>query len=172
MDALSPRAKALPRLTGRPLHWARDLSWVGTATAAGVALALGLGTTVLGQAAVAAGALAGFGLGLEMPAFLESARRRLPLPMVGLRIVVAGAAMGGFVGLASATVAGTPFVLGPMVIGGLAGALQLGWWWLPYTILTVTDRPTWPAVVVACLLAPAVGPLAKLLADLLVAVIL
>ncbi|MEN0066790.1 MAG: hypothetical protein AAGA48_31955 [Myxococcota bacterium] len=173
MTALSPRASTLPaRITGRPLAWARDTALVGGVTATSATLALGLMGTTFGLAAGLTGALAGFALGLEMPTFLDSARRRLSLISVGLRCITIGFGLGGFVGLIAATAAGNPYVLGPIVVAGIAGALQLGWWWLPYTVLTVTQRPTWPAVLIACAVAPFVGPLAQWISALIVALIL
>ncbi len=173
MDALSPRPRALPeRITGRPLRWGRDLSVIGAVTAASAWLALGLASPTFGLVAVLSAAVAGFALGLEMPSFLDTARHRMPLELVGVRCIAVGGALGGFVGLAAATAAGNAWFLGPVVIGAIAGALQLGWWWLPYTVLTVTERPTWPAVLVACAVAPFVGPIARAVADLIVAVIL
>lgn len=175
MTTLSPRQPAqLARVTGKPVVWARDLSLVGTATAAGAVLGLGLLGT-LGLATVGIGAVVGFVLGLLMPEFLEESRSRLSLVAIGMRCVTVGFAAGGFVGFASAglfgPVAGDWWFLAPVLIGGLAGALQLGWWWLPYTVLTVTRRPTWPAVIVAGLVAPLVGPAAHGIASALVAML-
>ncbi|MEM6928588.1 MAG: hypothetical protein AAF602_16750 [Myxococcota bacterium] len=166
MDALSPRPKALPdRITGQPLQWGRDLSAIGAVTAAGGSLALGLLGSTFGLVAVTVAAVLGLVIGLEMPGFLDSARRRMSLEMVALRCVAVGGAAGGLVGLIAAGASGNPWFLGPMVVGALAGALQFGWWWLPYTVLTVTERPTWPAVLVACGLAPLMGPMALTLAS-------
>lgn len=173
MDAIAPRPRALPaRITGRPFRWGRDLSLIGGVTTASAMLAAGTLGSVFGLVAVSTAVVAGFVLGLEMPSFLDSTRHRLPLALVGLRVIAVGGSLGGFVGLLSSLAAGNPWFLGPLVVGALAGALQLGWWWLPYTVLTVTERPTWPAVLVACGVAPLVGPLAQALASFLASLVI
>lgn len=162
MDAVArQRASGLPaRLTGSPLRWGRDLGVVGAAT--GLSLAP---LDTFGWTAAVVGLVAGLLLGLEMPEFLESARRRIPLSAIGFRCVLAGAGIGAGAGIVAAHAAGH-LILVPFVVAGLAGALQLGWLWLPYTILTVLERQTWPLVLMACAAAPVVGWFSALLCQL------
>ncbi len=168
VDALieRPRASVPARLTGSPLRWGRDLGIVGAATGFSVPLAgLGVAPDTFGWTAAGIGLVAGLLLGLEMPEFLESARRRVPLAAIGFRCVLAGAGIGAGVGIVAAHATGH-LILVPFVVAGLAGALQLGWLWLPYTVLTVLERRTWPVVALACAAAPAIGWLSAALCRL------
>jgi len=159
------------RLTGSPLRWGRDMAVVGGATGLIGSLAItGLAFPPFAVAAAIVGAGAGLLLGIEMPEFLESARCRLSLITIGFRCVLAGAATGGFVALVAAHAAGEIFLM-PSVVAMVAGGMQLGWLWLPYTILTVLQRPTWPLVLAAVVAAPVVGWLATLLCAGAVAVV-
>ena len=154
---------SLVLLTGSPLAWGRDLAVLGAVS--GVSASAGVGIMDGGflSAASLAGLLCGFFLGLEMPYFLESARRRLSLSAIAVRCIAVGGATGAFMGLLSAHSVGEVFV-GPFAVAGIAGALQFGWFWLPYTVLTVLGRRTWPVVVAACVMSPLLGALALALA--------
>lgn len=172
MDSLATDSRQLPaRLTGSPVRWGADLAVVGGVTGAAVpAVLVGpLAPAVLPAALVGLGC--GLVLGVLFPEFLETARRRVPLDFIGLRAVGAGAGFGALVGLLTALIVGD-IPLGAFFVGGLVGALQIGWLWLPYTVLTVLERPRWPVVVAACGIAPLLGPLAVSLWALVVAAIL
>ncbi len=164
--------RALPtRITGSPVRWGADLAVVGAVTGASVPAAL------LGAASISVvpSAIAGLGCGLLLgvlfPNFLDSARLRVPLDSIGLRAVGAGAGFGALVGLSTAVIVGD-IPLAAFFVGGLVGALQIGWLWLPYTMLTVLGRPRWPVVLAACVVAPVLGPMAVWLWSVFVQLVL
>ncbi|HHO53888.1 MAG TPA: hypothetical protein ENK18_24205 [Deltaproteobacteria bacterium] len=164
----SPRLPLATSLTGSPLRWGRDLAIVGGMTGfAAPAGVYGLSLEPFTLTALTTGLVCGMLLGIEMPAFLESARRRVSLTGIAVRCVAVGAAVGAFIGFVAAQAAGEIF-LAPFVLAGIAGALQLGWLWLPYTVLTVLERPTWPVVLGACVVAPLLGPVSLELSRLAV----
>lgn len=166
MVGLVPAPSTLPaRITGSSWVWGRDLGVVSGATALAAAThAFGIGGYALVLSAL--GVMGGLLLGLEMPRFLDTARQRMSLPAIAVRCTAAGGAMGGMVALLTLLVGGAPLIE-PVIVATVAGALQLGWFWLPYTVLTVLQRPTWPVVVGAVVLAPLAGPAAMGLLQLL-----
>lgn len=167
----SPPRPLTPNLTGSPLRWGRDLAIVGGMTGfAAPASVCGLSFDPFTLTALTTGLVCGMLLGIEMPAFLESARRRVSLAGIAVRCVAVGAAVGAFIGFVAAQAAGEIF-LAPFVLAGIAGGLQLGWLWLPYTVLTVLERPTWPVILGACAVAPLLGPIAVLCSRLIVGVL-
>lgn len=44
-----------------------------------------------------------------------------------------------------------------MIVAALAGALQLGWFWLVYSVRRMNQRSTWPVVLVASVLGGGLG---------------
>ncbi len=167
LSALVPRPPAaVARLTGSPLGWAVDLGLVGALTAIATPAAAGGASPAFLALSGLGGALCGSLLGSHMPDFLDSARHRISLRNLAVRCTLVGAGVGGLVALVAAQITGQPFV-GPLVVAMLAGALQLGLLWLPYTVLTVTGRSPWPVVVLACAAAPLVGASAVTISELL-----
>lgn len=153
MTALAPHP-----ITGRPTAWARDLALLGGVSSfalsmlftgmvpAGFPAAVGLVTG-------ATGAL----VGLATPAALDRLRGRVSLWVLALLAPLAGAAWGGAAGAAAASLSNSaPWPLS-LVAGALAGGLQLGWFWLPYTMQTVRGGRTWPVMVAAVFALPFVA---------------
>jgi len=153
MNAITPRP-----ITGSPLAWARDLALLGGGSSfalsmlftgmvpAGFPLAVGLVTGVTGGL-----------VGLATPAALDAVRGRLSLRVLGLLAPIAGALWGGAAGATAAAVSGTAAWPLGLIAGAVAGGLQLGWFWLPYTVQTVRGGRTWPILVAATLALPLVA---------------
>ena len=157
----------MARVTGVPALWARDMAIVGGVTS-GIApmpaLALGATAGFIGGTAVA-GALTGAALGAMMPVALERLRGRLPLSVLMVLGPLPGALWGALVGTAGFYLSGissTPLVL-CVGCAALAGAIQFGLFWFPYTFQTVRDGRRWPVVLGACLGAPLIGVLTVVL---------
>lgn len=156
----------LQRVTGEPRLWGRDMAYLGGVTSL-VCTGMGMTFSVSPQyvlAATAAGALTGGALGLAAPALLDQVRGRLPLAaLVAVAGPLAGAAWGGLTGAIAWGLAGgspgmTGYSLGMSVtVAAIAGAIQLGWSWFPYTFQTVRREPRWPALLASTLLTPFVG---------------
>lgn len=147
-------------LTGQPRTWARDMAIVGGVTsllAPVPALLLGATVSFLGVSAVA-GCLSGAALGAAMPGLLDRLRGRLPLHCLMLLGPIPGALWGGVVGTVGFAFSGVTVPLLLCVLAGsLAGAIQFGLFWLPYTVQTVRGAPQWPVVVGACMATPLIG---------------
>ena len=71
---------------------------------------------------------------------------------------LAGLLWGGMVGAVGFAASGLAI---PLVLcagcAALAGALQFGLFWFPYTFQTVRGARCWPVVLGACLLTPVIG---------------
>ncbi len=146
------------RLGDRRL-WARDLALIGALSSFTAPL---IAVPMIGWdypiVASIAGALTGAALGWFAPGMLAKFRR-WPLSillLVGGPIV--GALWGATVGASAIPMAISELPeawwISPLV-AGTAGALQLGWFWLPYTWLQARSKARWPLVVVAgCFGAP------------------
>lgn len=142
----------------RPRAWARDLALIGAVSALPLALwtALPLATVAL---AVVLAALGGAAIGALVPRLLHRRVRRIPLFVLVPAAIGLGGAWGGTVGMITALAVGAPY-LRVTEIAASAGALQLGWLWLPYAIGVARRGSSWPTVIAACTLAPLVGWLA------------
>lgn len=147
------------RLTA-PRPWARDLALVGATT--GVALAVA--TPLSWSLALLAGALAGtLGalLGALMPRLLHRRVRRRSWLLLAAAAVGLGGLWGGAAGLGAGVLAGASWKWSAAVFA-TAGAVQLGWVWLPLVMARARGRSTWPLVALASVAAPAAGYLAYL----------
>lgn len=147
--------------------WVRDLALIGAASAlAPAAVVGGLFPTFVAGAGVA-GAASGALLGAVFPRLLLGPFSRLPIAVMLVVGALFGAGWGGAVGAAAgaseglmgggAVATSTTLVLLGGFYGALSGALQLGWFWLPYTLLRARGRAAWPIVALACVLSAGLG---------------
>jgi hypothetical protein len=176
MPISSATSAALLTSARSPLRkwpWMRDFALVGGAT--GV-LAPGM---VLGFrgfvgyliAAGVSGVLTGAVLGWATWRMLQGWLRRVPK----LAWFPLGGAFGGLWGGIVGTIAGLGVSIGDVrnihleialvsgAVAAVAGAVQLGWFWLAYSLFRVRRRSTWWVVTLACVLGPTLGWLALVL---------
>jgi hypothetical protein len=149
-------------------RWARDLAIVGGGTSF-LAIAFVEGfrgghERVFLIAATILGAVVGalFGLGLRR---LLLAWLRLPIVVWMPISLVLGGLWGAIVGglamvIAEWGKAQISIALLAAIVAGIAGALQLGWFWLPYAVRAGRGKSTWPVVAAALLLGGLTGHLA------------
>ena len=154
-----PRSE-LAQFSGSRTAWARDLLIVGGVTGA-AAPGLVLFEPGFALAGGLVGALSGAALGVGIRWTIDHLRHRIPLSMMILGAPVVGALWGGGVGTVAGLVSTTDFGAGAAALGlffgGISGAVQLGWLWMPYTFQSVLGRRRWPVVALACLLGPMLG---------------
>ena len=147
-------------VTGQPRVWARDMAIVGGVTSLLAPLpAILLGATA-GFIVVSSvtGSLTGAAMGAAMPGLLERLRGRLPIPLLLVMGPIPGAVWGGVVGLMGGLLSGVSVPLTVCVAAAaVAGAIQFGLFWLPYTVQTVRRGSLWPVVLGACLATPLIG---------------
>lgn len=150
-----------PPLGGR-IAWMRDFSLIGACSGAlapaffwshqpGYLAACGIG-----------GAALGIALGFLLPPLLLGPVSRWPFAVLVVAGVGVGALWGagaGFIGGATqfGICDGLQLASLSATCGAIAGALQLGWFWLPYTLRKVRGRSTWPLVLAACVLSGGLG---------------
>ncbi|MDG1479789.1 MAG: hypothetical protein P8R54_09365 [Myxococcota bacterium] len=148
-------------VTGEPRVWARDMAIVGGVTAFLAPMpALPLATMWFIGATTVTGAVTGAAFGAAMPGALEVLRRRLPLAALLAFGPIPGALWGGIVGALGFGLSGGVAPLAVCVLcAAIAGALQFGLFWFPYTFQTVRGAPRWPVVLGACVLTPLIGVL-------------
>lgn len=147
-------------VTGQARVWARDMAIVGGVTAFLAplpAILLGATASFIGASAMT-GCLTGGLLGAAMPGMLEWLRGRIPLAGLVALGPIPGAVWGGVVGAMGFAFSGVtvPLVL-CVLSASLAGAIQFGLFWLPYTVQTVRGGPLWPVVLGACIATPVIG---------------
>ena len=157
---MSPSSTSSP--LGSRVAWLRDFALIGAVSGAAAPAFYWWQQPSYLVACGAIGAALGGLLGLVMRPLLLGPFARWPfgvLLLVGLGV---GALWGGGTGLGGGIVGfglddqlGLPFVSG--LAGAFAGALQLGWFWLPYTLRHARGRPTWPIVAAACVLSGGLG---------------
>ena len=142
---------------GRAAAWSRDMAIVGAATS----FLAGYGV----ERHLRPGMLVAAGTGGVVGALFGLVFRRMLLSRLHLRVVqwipislFLGAVFGGTVGLVTQLVlpdSAPPLFLA--VFGAVAGALQLSWFWLPYTVRAGRGKSTWPVVVAAVVIGGAIG---------------
>jgi hypothetical protein len=146
------------RIPGSPARWARDGALFGTITCVVVPGCLvGIVGLPYVAAAGALGAVTGGLLGLAAPTLLDALRGQLPLALMLSLAPVFGAAWGGAVALVAGLAVDHPMWWLGLVSGGVAGAVQVGLWWFPYTFQSVRRGRTWPVLVGAAFTAPVVA---------------
>ncbi len=166
-----PRPETPPRAhdpartgDGQALAWARDFAIVGGVSSFLTPFIMAgefLGARYLVFAA-AGGIVGGFVLGLLFAYLTGASRadaRKVPLWVVALAAPLLGGLWGASVGFVAALGLGRggwDAVYLSMYLAAIAGALQLGWFWVGYLFARVRRHPTWPVVVAACLL-PVIG---------------
>lgn len=139
-------------LAARPMPrwpWMRDFALVGATTGFLAPYAV-LRKLEYAACAGLGGAIFGLALGAFSAHLLAGrARRWRKVVFVPLGLVLGG--LWGAVAGASAAVV-LPMALDlSVVVAGIAGALQLGWFWLAYSVRRVNGRSTWLVLLLALL---------------------
>lgn len=147
-------SRALDARLHRPRAWTRDLALIGAASALPLAPAgLPWSFTLLSALVAAAG---GALIGLTAPLLLHRRVRRVPLVLLMPAAFGLGGLWGSVTGVVVAALTSASWTA-TVPLFATAGALQLGWSWIPYCIGLARFRTTWPIVLAACALAPLVG---------------
>lgn len=137
--------------------WVRDFALVGAVTGFSAPYAM-LRYLEYSLVTGLGGLLGGAALGLFSAWLIgRYARRwrRLVLFPLGL---VFGAAWGATAGAATAAVPELRKLLElSVIVAAFAGAAQLGWFWLVYSVRRVNQRSTWPVVLAASVLGGGLG---------------
>ena len=154
---------------GTRLAWIRDLTLVGAASTAAPAMVVLHVFPDFVKVAAVVGPLTGAVLGIVLRPLLLGPLSRVPfIALIGVGALLGalwGASVGGLAAEGAALLAANgspsgldipPVELG-LLCGAVAGAIQLGWFFVPYTLQRARGRPAWPVVVVACALSPALG---------------
>lgn len=141
---------------GRAVAWSRDMAIVGAATSflAVYGLDSSFRPSMLVVAAIGAAVGGVFGLVFRR---LVLAWLRLPiLAWIPISLVLGGLWGGTVASIGGLLLArGGTFVLAGF--GATAGALQLGWFWLPYAVRSGRGKSTWPVVTAAILVGSVIG---------------
>lgn len=147
---------------GARLAWMRDFALIGAVSGSAAPALFWLQAPGYLVACGVAGAALGLALGLLLPPLLLGPVSRWPFAVLLVVGLAVGAAWGGGTGLAGGLFAfgaqdrmGLAWLSG--ACGAVAGAMQLGWFWLPYTLRKAKSRSTWPIVLAACLLSGGLG---------------
>jgi len=147
---------------GARLSWMRDFALIGAASGAGAPALFWADRPGYLAACGVTGAVLGLLLGLLLPPLLLGPVSRWPfgvLLLVGLGVGVAWGGGAGYAGglysFGASDQMGLAWLSG--ACGAVAGALQLGWFWLPYTLRKAKAKSTWPIVLAACLFSGALG---------------
>jgi hypothetical protein len=158
----STQSSSLARASS-PSAWARDLAVVGGVSSVASTIAFAPAMVVpVGMYALIAGAtgvLTGALLGVVAGKAIAGPLARLPVLAVLAGGVGAGAVWGGTVGAIAALALGAHGMVleSSIEIAAVAGAIQLGWWWLPYLLRRAHEKSTWPVVFFAACLSPFLG---------------
>lgn len=147
---------------GSTASWLRDFALIGAITGAAAPAFFWWQQPGYLIACGAIGATLGGLLGVGMRPLLLGPFARWPFGVLLLLGLGVGAVWGGGTGLGGGIVGfglddqlGLPFLSG--AAGAFAGALQLGWFWLPYTLRHARGRSTWPIVLAACTVSSGLG---------------
>lgn len=151
-------ALAIDARLHRPRVWARDLALIGAGSTLPLLLFTDLPLATFALTALFA-ALGGAALGSLVSRLLHRRVRRVPLVLLVPAAFGLGGLWGGAAALFAALATGLPWVHFTEVVA-TAGAVQLGWVWLPYAIGVARKGSSWPTVAAACALAPIAGWLA------------
>lgn len=147
---------------GTRIGWMRDFALIGACSGAQAPAFFWANQPGYLAACGAGGALLGMALGLVLPPLLLGPVSRWPfgvLLLFGLGIGALWGAGAGLIGGVSQFGVHDRLQLAALstTCGAVAGALQLGWFWLPYTLRKARGRSTWLIVVAACLLSGGLG---------------
>lgn len=150
---------------GSARRWSSDLALVGAVSCFLAPAAIGgAGALVYAGIAGALGAVTGGVLGPLLRRLFVGPLGRAKVAPLLLAGVGVGAVWGAVVAtsavltLAAGGNGGTSFLL-PLAaaLGAVAGAIQLGWFWLPYLLRRARGRSVWPILAGASLLSPTLG---------------
>ncbi len=147
---------------GTRVAWMRDFAIIGAFSGALAPAFFWSHQTGYLAACGVGGAALGVLLGLVLPPLLLGPVARWPfgvLLVLGLGVGALWGAGAGFVGGVTQFGVHDRLQLAALstTCGAIAGALQLGWFWLPYTLRKARGRSTWPVVVAACLVSGGLG---------------
>lgn len=146
---------ALPPVDPR-WPWIRDFTFVGAVTGFLAPFAV-IREVEYSSVTGIGGAVSGAALGVFSAWLLSGAGRRWPkLVFVPLGLLL-GALWGVSSALATAFTPARHLLALSVVFAGLAGALQLGWFWLVYCLRRVNRRSTYGVVLLASLLGGGLG---------------
>lgn len=137
--------------------WVRDFALVGAVTGFSAPFAM-LRFLEYSLLTALGGLVGGAALGLFSAWLIgRYARRWRRLVLFPLGLVV-GALWGASAGVATAFAPQLRHLLVlSVVVAGFAGAAQLGWFWLVYSVRRVNHRSTWPVVLAASVLGGGLG---------------
>lgn len=152
---IDPSATLLQQLPTKPWPWVRDFALVGATTGFFAPFSVLRNAQYAGLASLG-GTLFGIALGLFSARLFAGRARRwargVYLPLGALL----GALWGAAAGLATAPV--WPKAVGlSVLVAGIAGALQFGWFWLAYALRRVNRRSTWAVTLLALLIGGGLG---------------
>lgn len=137
--------------------WVRDFTLVGALTGFGAPFVLLRSleySLVTGLGGLVGGAVLGLFSAWVINRQARRWRRFVLLPL-GLAL---GALWGATAGGATALVPHLRGLLGlSLAVAAIAGAAQLGWFWLAYSVRRVNQRSTWPVVLLASALGAGLG---------------
>ncbi len=149
--------QAMTTLPVRPLPWIRDFALVGAVTGFSAPYWVVNAWTYASLTGLG-GAVGGAALGAFSAWLLSGRARRWPRFSLLLLGPLFGAAWGATAALTTGVSSWWRELLWLSVaLAAVAGALQLGWFWLAYAVRRVNQRSTWPVTVGAAALGGGLG---------------
>ena len=149
---------------GSRLSWARDFAIIGAVTGFAAPAPFWWGNFTYLGACAGAGAVVGALLGVVMAGALVGPFARWPfgvLLLFGLGVGAAWGAsaayLGGVAGFGTPAHDKLELAKLSSMAGAVAGAVQLGWFWLPYVLRKSRGLSGVPIVVASCLISGALG---------------